>query len=175
MTPRVQGEPIVPGSDFVGLLDSEEAKDLLFHNVTYATGSGLSTVNKSIERAFCVMDDPCEFNNDNEVVTKMLDTYGYMSTRSQKAGASVTSYHSTVDRGGDKTEQSVLSPPQIGPQLYSFSSPLGAEEHGGRSRVGTNQNAFRALPVQQETTRSRPIVYQVGQMEQGWLKKNGGP
>ena len=80
MTPRVQGEPIVQGSDFVGLLDSEEAKDLLFHNVTYATGCNLSTVNKSIERAFCVMDDPCEFNNDNEVVTKMLDTYGYMSS-----------------------------------------------------------------------------------------------
>ena len=85
MTPRVQGEPIVPGSDFVGLLASEEAKDLLFHNVTYATGCNLSTVNKSIERAFCVMDDPCEFNNDNEVVTKMLDTYGYMSTRSPES------------------------------------------------------------------------------------------
>ena len=38
MTPRVQGEPIVPGSDFVGLLASEEAKDLLFHNVTYGIG-----------------------------------------------------------------------------------------------------------------------------------------
>ena len=100
-TPRVLGEPIVQGSDY-GLLASEEAKDILFHNVTYATGDKLSTVNKSIEKAFCVNDDPCEFNNDNEVVTKMLDTYGYMSTRSQRAGASVTS---TVVRGGDKAEQ----------------------------------------------------------------------
>ena len=108
MTPRVQGEPIVPGSDFVGLLDSEEAKDLLFHNVTYATGVNLSTVNKSIERAFCVNDDPCEFNNDNEVVSKMLETYGNMSTKSQAAGASVTGYHSTVDRGGRKKLDSQL-------------------------------------------------------------------
>ena len=140
MTPRVQGEPIVLGSDF-GLLASEEAKDLLFH-VSYATGTNLSTVNKSIERAFCVNDDPCEFNNDNEVVTKMLVTYGYMSTRSQRAGASVT--ESTVVREGHKAKELALTPSQTDSQLYSFGSPLGATEHGGRSRVGISQNAFRA-------------------------------
>ena len=99
MTPRVQGEPIVPGSDF-GLLASEEAKDLLFHNVTYATGNNLSAVNKSIERAFCVTDDPCEFNNDNEVVTKMLDTYGYMSTRSPKGWGPSDRHCCQKDRQG---------------------------------------------------------------------------
>ena len=98
MTPRVLGEPIVTGSD-CRLLSSEEEKDLLFHNVRYATGLNLSTVNKSIERAFCVSDDPCEFNNDNEVVSKMLDTYGYMSTRSQSAGASVTNQNTVVREG----------------------------------------------------------------------------
>ena len=70
MTPHVQGEPIVQGSDF-GLLAPQGAKDSLLHNVHYATGEQLSTVNKSIERAFCVMSDPCEFNNDNEVVSKI--------------------------------------------------------------------------------------------------------
>ena len=64
-TPRVLGEPIVQGSDYgLGLLASQETKDL-FHNVKYATGSCLSTANKSIERSFCVSLDPCEFNNDN--------------------------------------------------------------------------------------------------------------
>ena len=69
----MQGRPITQGCD-LGLLSSREEKDLLSHNVTYATGEKLSTVNKSIERPFCVTDDACEFNNDNEVVTKMLDT-----------------------------------------------------------------------------------------------------
>ena len=110
MTPHVQGEPIVQGSDF-GLLAPQGAKDLLLHNVHYATGEHLSTVNKSIERAFCVMSDPCEFNNDNEVVSKMLETYGNMSTKSQAAGASVTGYHSTVDRGEEKAGQPASSSP----------------------------------------------------------------
>ena len=162
-TPRVQGEPIVQGSDYgLGHLPSQERNDL-FHNVKYATGEMLGSVNKSIERSFCVNLDPCEFNNDNDVVTKMLDTYGNMSTRSQpETGVSVTNQN-TVAREGHRATQVALTPSQAEPQLYSFSSPLGAEEHGGRSRVGANQNAFRALPVQQETTRGRPIVYQVGQ------------
>ena len=133
------------------------------HNVHYATGTGLRTVNKSIERAFCVNDDPCEFHNDNEVVTKMLDTYGYMSTRSQIAGASVTK--STVVREGHKAKQLALTPSQTDSQLYSFGSPLGATEHGGRSRVGISQNAFRALSVHQGTTGSRPVIFQGEQME----------
>ena len=157
ITPRVLGEPIVQGSDYgLGHLSSQETNDL-FHNVKYATGEMLGSVNKSIERSFCVNLDPCEFNNDNDVVTKMLDTYGNMSTRSQpETGVSVTKQN-TVVREGHRATQVALTPSQAESQLYSFSSPLGATEHGGRSRVGLSQNALCALSLHQRATGSRPV------------------
>ena len=95
---------------------------------------------------------------------RRLLQYGHMSNRSQSAGASVTNQN-TVVREGHKTTQVVLAPSQTESQLYSFGSPLGATEHGGRSRVGLSQNALRALSVHQGTTGSRPVIFQGEQME----------
>ena len=50
-------------------------------------------------------------NNDNKVVTKMLDTYDSMSTKSQSAGVLVT-FHGTVVKGGLKATQVTLTPSQ---------------------------------------------------------------
>ena len=71
----------------------------------------------------------------NEVVYKLLETYGNMSTKSKSAGASVTSYPSTVVRGEEEIGQPIPLPPQIESQLYSLRSPLGVTGHGGRSKV----------------------------------------
>merc|ERR1712131_325685 len=124
----------------------------------------MGSVNKSIERSLCVSLDPCEFNNDNDVVTKMLDTYGYMSTRSQpETGVSVTNQN-TVVREGHRATQVALTPSQTESQLYSFGSPLGATERGGRSRVGLSQDAFRTISVHQRATGSRPFNLYGGQI-----------
>ena len=56
MTPRVQGEPIVPGSDF-GLFASEEAKDFIFWFASsfYRHWGVIDVVfNKGIEIQLCV-------------------------------------------------------------------------------------------------------------------------
>merc|ERR1712131_124665 len=134
----------------------------------------MGSVNKSIERSFCVNLDPCEFNNDNDVVTKMLDTYGYMSTGSQpETGVSVTNQN-TVAREGHRATQVALTPSQTESQLYSFGSPMGATEHGGRSRVGLSQNALCALSLHQRATGSRPVNLYGEQMETTGSFHNGG-
>ena len=112
MTPRVQGEPIVLGSDF-GLLPSEEGKDFISGSQQqFATGAKYNYVfNKSIEMDLCVNSDLFKSNNDIKVVTKMLDTYDSMSTKSQSAEALVT-IPSTVVREGHKATQVALTPSQ---------------------------------------------------------------
>ena len=112
MTPRVQGEPIVQGSDF-GLLASEEAKDFFwfFTNITGHGGKNLLMFNKSIEMDLCVNSDLFKSNNDNKVVTKRLDTYDSMSTKPQSAGVLVT-IPGTVVREGHKATQVALTPSQ---------------------------------------------------------------
>ena len=120
MTPRVQGEPIVPGSDF-GLLSSREEKDYISGCQFIATGAKHNILfNKGIEMDLCVNSGLFKPYNDVKVVTEMLDTYDSMSTKSQSAEALVTNY-STVVREGHKAPQGTLTPSQTEP--HSFSAP----------------------------------------------------
>ena len=81
MTPRVQGEPIAQGSDFCWTFGLRGGKRLISQRYL-TTGCILNTVNKSIERVFlCHEFSIMTF----KVVAKMLDTYGYMSTRSPES------------------------------------------------------------------------------------------
>ena len=155
----------------MGLCSSREDEVRLFHNVTYATGENLSTVNNSIERPFRVTDDACEFNNDNEVVTKMLDTYGFGGSGSQQVGTPVAV--GTVGNEGHKAAKAALPTSQTGPRLYSYGSPLGATGHGGRSGAGFSQDALCALPVHQRTTGSKPVNPYGGQVEASGPLRNG--
>ena len=50
-----------------------------------------SSVNRGVTCAFCVMSvDPWEFNDDNEVVVKLLETFGNMTADAQAAGLRAT-------------------------------------------------------------------------------------
>ena len=88
MTPRVQGEPIVPGSDFE-LFASEGAKRLYFNSHFIATGALFIYLCFSIKVLKCsyVSIVLFKFYSDVKVVTKMLNTYDSMSTKSQSAEA----------------------------------------------------------------------------------------
>ena len=120
MTPRVQGEPIVLGSDF-GLLPSQEGKDFISGFLSHATGVTYKNMfNKSIEMDLCVNSDLSKSNTDIKVVTKMLDTYDSMSTKSQSAEALVTNY-GTVVREGHKAPQGTLTPSQT--ESHTSSAP----------------------------------------------------
>ena len=128
MTPRVQGEPIVLGSDF-GLLPSQEGKDFISGCQNHATGARNILFNKSIEMDLCVNSDLFKSNNDIKVVTKMLDTYDSMSTKSQSAEALVT-IPSTVVREGHKATQVALSPSQT--ESHTPSAPPWVLQSTGR-------------------------------------------
>ena len=68
----------------------------------------------------CVNSDLFKSNNDIKVVTKMLDTYDSMSTKSQSAEALVTIY-GTVVREGHKAPQGTLAPSQM--ESHTSSAP----------------------------------------------------
>ena len=77
----------------------------------------------------CVNSDLFKSNNDIKVVTKMLDTYDSMSTKSQSAEALVT-IPSTVVREGHKATQVALSPSQT--ESHTPSAPPWVLQSTGR-------------------------------------------
>ena len=105
--------------------------------VTVRGGQGIANKTSGFKRKFdSLSDDPCDFDDDNEVIVSLLETFGSINAESQSAGLESCITSSSPARG----------------HFSGLCLPLGAPcWRGGRGNVRTHggAHALCAFPGQQ--------------------------